>query len=215
MEAIASRAEKLRRAYSEDDNTRDCKRLKPENSSSYVWKIQAILDTKYYEGVSPRKAIAFSVKEKKSISSIVTNLDKIFPLEEKDRFIKRVRIKGANEIFILVYILSVEADSSTATDFRIKNKEKLEMLGREVNDCDIFITHVPSSAPRTRSQFENAKILWPCHFHEDKILESIFQRTKTDIWGLKFIEQHARYMQASIDSCSQQENAATVVNSKR
>ena len=215
MEAIASRAEKWRRAYSKDDNTSNCKRLKQENPNSFDWKIQAILDPKYYECVSPRKAIAFSVKEKKSISSVVTNLDKIFPLEEKDRFIKRVRIKGANEIFILVYILSAEADSFTATDFRIRNKEKLEMIGREVKDCDIFITHVPSSAPRTRSQFDNAKILWPCHFHEDKILESILQRKKIDIWGLEFIEQHARYMQTSIDSCSQEENAATVVNSKR
>ena len=190
-------------------------RLNDDGSSSNCWKVNALLSPEYTESVSSRNAIAFSLKEKNKISVIVKKLDTYFALQEKDRFIKRVRIKKGSEISILVHIFDKEEDGCTISAFKAANQIQIYELENDINGCEMFSAQVPSCAPKTRIQFEIAKSIWPCHFHEDKILESKINATKVDIWGSKYLDNHIRFMQITISSCRKSENAATVVDPMR
>ena len=196
------------------DEVHVSKRLRTNDDKPVSWKIDAVLGSEYMNGISFRKAFALSVKEKRTISSIVKALDKIFPLKEEDRFLKRVNITNDNSISILIHILSSKSDNSSVEDFKSKNKTQLiEIMKR--SDSDIFPTNVPSCAPKTRAQFEMAKLMWPCHFHEDKSLEAIINSTRQDIWGEHFMQTHIRNMQITINTCILTHNIAIVVNPKR
>ena len=202
--------------FDEEEDIHISKRFRLNNDEEHAdWKINAILAPDCMATTTSRKAIGLSVKDKKKISTIVKRLDKFFPLQEKDRFIKRVNVKDGSVISILIYICKSENDGSIE-EFRTQNQVQLNGIGNDIiNVCDIFCTNVPSCAPKTRSQFEMAKTIWPCHFHEDKALESIINSTREDIWGDKSIAKHISKMQSTIDNCSQTQNAATVVNPER
>lgn len=54
------------------------------------------------------------------------------------------------------------------------------------------VVPVPASMPRTRSQNEQARRLWPCNFHPDKRLESILAGEFFDQLQLAAIDGHMR-----------------------
>ena len=197
-----------------DEEILPSKRLRIGTHNPGHWKISAILDKQYMELVTSRNAIAISLKDKRNISSIVTKLDKYFALAEKDRFIKRVRIKEGSEISILVHIFETEKEVCTVGEFRTNNQDQLNNIGQEIIKCDIFPTEVPAESPKTRAQFEAAKHIWPCHFHENKILESTLNATRQDVWGIDSLNSHIGYMQHAINSCGKSENAAVIVDPK-
>ena len=185
------------------------------DKKSKNWKVTAILNPRYTENVSSRNAVAFLVKNRTKISNIVKKLDKIFPMLDKDRFIKRVRIKQGSEQAISIIIQIFEKDGSLSVEeFTNQNQIKLKELGLDIDGCRIFATNVPASAPKTRAQFDQAKSIWPCHFHQDKLLESIIEGTKEDIWGTYSLTQHISHMEHTLANCSQSDNATTIVDPK-
>ena len=183
---------------------------------SDTWKIISVVNPKYTENAYSRNAAAFRVKDRTKISSIVKKLDNIFAFPDKDRFIKRVRIKEGSErdISILIHIFEQKKEIHSLNAFTEKYQEKLNELRPISDGCDIFITSVPGSAPRTRSQFEQARAIWPCHFHQDKILESIINCTKDDIWGRPSMQKHIANMKHTLINSIETNNATTIVDPK-
>ena len=180
-----------------------------------TWNVSAILNPKYTENVYSKNAVAFLVKDRTKISTIVKKLDKHFPILDKERFIKRVRIKQGSEqhIFILISIFEKD-DGASVEKFTYQNQDKLKDLELDIDGCEIFATNVPASAPKTRTQFEKAKAIWPCHFHQDKTLESIINCTKEDIWGTYSLAQHISHMKHTLANCNPSDNATTIVDPK-
>ena len=185
------------------------------DTKNETWKIMAILNPKYLNDIYSRHAVAFIVKDRTKISNIVKKLDNTFPLSEKDRFIKRVRIGEGKErdISILIHIEKNDIDNSVKA-FTERNQQKLNDLGPLINECEIISIYVPSSAPRTRKQFEKAKLIWPCHFHQDKSLEALINGTKEDIWGSRSLQQHVAHMKHTLDNSIESGNATTIVDPK-
>ena len=207
-------AESNCRSTSDDDEPLPSKRTRIATDNSSLWKITADVDHQYRDNVASRNAIAISLKDKKKISDIVKKLDKHFAFEEKDRFIKRVRIKEDGGIWILVHIFETKNDNCTVEGFRTKYQDQLNNLETEINKCDVFTTAVPSKNPKTREQFKAAKDIWPCHFHENKRLESTLNATREDIWGTDSLKSHVLHMQHTLNSCIKSGNAAVVVDPK-
>ena len=185
------------------------------DTKNETWKIMAILNPKYLNDIYSRHAVAFIVKDRTKISNIVKKLDNTFPLSEKDRFIKRVRIGEGKErdISILIHIEKNDIDNSVKA-FTERNQQKLNDLGPLINECEIISIYVPSSAPRTRKQYEKAKLIWPCHFHQDKYLEALINGTKEDIWGSRSLQQHVAHMKHTLDNSIESGNATTIVDPK-
>ena len=200
------------RSYDEEPVPSKRSRIAKNNSSQ--WKITAVIDHQYRENITSRNAIAISLKDKRKISDIVKKLDKYFALEEKDRFIKRVSIKADSVIWILVHIFETEYDVCTSEEFRNKYQDQLKSLETEINEYGVFTTTVPSETPKTREQFRTAKDIWPCHFHENKRLESTLNATREDIWSTHSLNSHICHMQYTLDSCIKSRNAAVVVDPK-
>merc|ERR1712080_353558 len=96
----------------------------------------------------------------------------------------RVCIKEDGAISILVHIFETEKDLCTVEEFKNKNQHQLNNFAEEIIQYSFFTTTVPSETPKTRAQFETAKKIWPCHFHENKRLESTLNATREDIWGI-------------------------------
>ena len=186
------------------------------NTNNEMWKIMAILNPKYLSDISSRNAVAFIVKDRTKISNIVKKLDNTFALSEKDRFIKRVRIGEGKErdISILIHIFEKNDIDDSVQAFTERNQQKLNDLGPLINECEIISIYVPSSAPRTRKQFEKAKSIWPCHFHQDKSLEALINGTKEDIWGGRSLQQHIAHMKHTLDNSIESGNATTIVDPK-
>ena len=186
------------------------------DTKNETWKIMAILNPKYLNDIYSRHAVAFIVKDRTKISNIVKKLDNTFPLSEKDRFIKRVRIGEGKErdISILIHIFEKNDIDDSVQAFTERNKQKLNDLGSLINECEMISIYVPSSAPRTRKQFEKAKSIWPCHFHQDKSLEALINGTKEDIWGSRSLQQHVAHMKHTLDNSIESGNATTIVDPK-
>ena len=184
------------------------------SEKSATWKIISVVNPKYTENAYSRNAAAFIVKDRTKISSIVKKLDNIFAFPDKDRFIKRVRIKEGSErdISILIHIFEQKEEIHSLNAFTEKYQEKLNELRPISDECDIFITSVPGSAPRTRLQFEQARAIWPCHFHQDKILESIVNCTKDDIWGRPSMQKHIANMNHTLINSIATNNTTTIVD---
>ena len=107
---------------------------------SATWKIASVVNPKYTENAHSRNAAAFRVKDQTMISSIVKNLDNIFAFPDKDRFIKRVRIKEGSEsdIFILIHIFEQKEEIHSLNAFNEKYQDKLNELRPISDGCDIF-----------------------------------------------------------------------------
>ena len=219
MEELLENEISHKRSLPDVQNEHDSKRFQPNTYKKSVdWKIEAILGDEYRTNLNSenfRNAFAFSLKDKKKISALVRDLDKFFPLDESDRFIKRVSVNG-DIICILISIVQLNSNICSIEDFVVKNKSKLDQMDRgALERSDIFSTKVPLCPPKTRAQFEKAKTLWPCHFHENKSLECTLNGSREDIWSKQSLAKHVRFMEETINICKQMQDAAIVVNPER
>lgn len=103
-------------------------------------------------------------------------------------FLKRVQpFKDENKAHIIV-----------AVDQRPLNYDPPDegMLGLS---RELISIEIPSRPPLTRQEFSKARAFWPCHFHEDKRLESVLNRTLKDVWGDLCMEIHCQNMVETLD----------------
>ena len=142
--------------------------------SKLDWNIEAVLDPEVTSDTLPVvKAFIAKVEDKKNISKVVQLLAQKWPLPKDLLFLKRVK-----------------ADKTSA--FVIISVEKIDNLEIPGLTQDLLTTELPSRPPRTRKQFEFAKNLWPCHFHEDKRTEAILHKSLPEIWGQNFFQLHCQ-----------------------
>ena len=121
------------------------------------------------------KAFIACIQDKKHISQVVQILASKFPLPKDLLFLKRVKI-SENSAFVIISVNEIEPQIEGMSDFI----------------QDFLSAEIPSRPPRTRQQFEFAKKYWPCHFHEDKLIEAIVNKTLPEIWGQKFFDLHCQ-----------------------
>ena len=162
------------------------------------WEIQAILHRDVEAGNVPLvQAWIAVISDKKNISKAVQWLGQTFPLPSSFLFLKRVQpSKEENKAHVIV-----------ALDQRPLNYDP-KALGLSK---DLVSVEVPSRPPLTRQQFLEARELWPCHFHEDKRLESVLNRTLKDIWGDSQMERHFQNMTQTMDFKAQNNAKAAAI----
>ena len=143
------------------------------------WSIEAVLEADLESDRCPLvKAFIACIQDKKHISQVVQNLASKFPLPKDLLFLKRVKI-SENSAFVIISVNEIEPQIEGMSDFI----------------QDFLSAEIPSRPPRTRQQFEFAKKYWPCHFHEDKRIEAIVNKTLPEIWGQKFFDLHCQNME--------------------
>ena len=176
-------------------NTTKAKRPKLE------WEIKAILHPDLESEELPLvQAWMAVIDNKKNISKAVLWLSQNFPLPQSFLFLKRVQpFKDANKAHIIVAVdqrpLNYNPPPSSDNDGHEKScTTSIFGLSRELISIEI-----PSRAPLTRQEFSKARDFWPCHFHEDKRLESVLNRTLKDIWGDRCMEIHCQNMVETLD----------------
>ena len=152
-----------------EDKMKKCKR---------EWSIEAVLETDLESDRLPLvKAFIASIEDKKHISKVVQILASKLPLPKDLLFLKRVKVTDKNSpAFVIISV----------------NEEPPKDLELPSNIQDFLSAELPSRPPRTRQQFEFAKKYWPCHFHEDKRIEAIVNKTLPEIWGEKFFDLHCQ-----------------------
>lgn len=153
------------------------------------WDIKAVLHQDVEKEDLPLvQAWIAIISDKKNISKAVQWLSQTFPLPQPfSTFLKRVRpFKEENKAYIIVALkqrpLNYEPD------------EKIVGLSRELLSIEL-----PSRPPLTRQQYYKARDLWPLSFHEDKRLESILNKSWTEIWGDPHFDTHCKFMTQAID----------------
>lgn len=146
-----------------------------------AWVIEAILD----EGCTEEKVPAIEAKvafieDKRNISKAVQYLSSNWPLDTKFQFLKRVKATA----FGAEIIVSIGSKSG-------KGWSPLDMPGLSRELCS---KKVPSRPPLTRAQFNSARDLWPCHFHENHRLEATLAQKLPEVWGLELFRLHSQRM---------------------
>ena len=153
------------------------------------WEIKAILHPDLETEELPLiQAWLAVIDNKKNISKAVLWLSQNFPLPQSFLFLKRVQpFKDENKAHIIV-----------AVDQRPLNYDPPDegMLGLS---RELISIEIPSRPPLTRQEFSKARAFWPCHFHEDKRLESVLNRTLKDVWGDLCMEIHCQNMVETLD----------------
>lgn len=151
------------------------KRMKKDTE----WTVRAVLPDYVTQDPKLQKVVVGIVAEKRRITSVVSAFSRILPLPEKFRFLKRVKTIDNEKPLILV---SCEKSLDDVEKQLSSFKDELVQAGLEfpLRQHEIFC-----QPPLTRSHFEIVKKVWPCHFHEDKNLESLIHQTRPDIWKEK------------------------------
>ena len=176
------------------------------------WKIRPILpDTSIRDPVL-QTAIVGTISEKRQISKVVLALGRILPLEKQFQFLKRVNNSSTGKALILV---SVTDDLDSVTKQVNPHLEALLEAGLEfpLKRSELFC-----DAPLSRKQFDIVRSTWPCHFHEDKNLESLLNQTRPNIWSEKSFKKHIERIEKTIElaqKCSDEQSAAIVVDPVR
>ena len=146
------------------------------------WKIEAILEENLNE-IRLIQAFVAVIEEKKAISKVVKKFAGTYPLDKDFLFLKRVKA-DQKKAFIIV---KIGLERPENWDSEISSIPELQ--------GELLVSEVPSKQPRTRKQFEKAKLLWPCHFHEDKRLEAVLDHSLQEVWGDKAFNMHCDIMQ--------------------
>ena len=120
-------------------------------------------------------ALIGSVQDKKELCKVMQTLALKLPLSEQHQFLKRV-----NGLQVLVKVISNEKDEE------IQDEDVLSLFSDKLELQAV----VPKSRPRTRSQYEAVRRVWPSRFHEDKQLEDLIARRTTQFWSDEAFERH-------------------------
>lgn len=170
--------------------------------------LRAVLSDELIHPQKLKAVIIGSISCKKNITSVISILSRILPMDEKFKFLKRVGTHLGDKP---VVIISCSMTFDEAEDALVSSKNELLSAGLEFPLRQYEMICDP---PATRAQFEVTRALWPCHFHEDKNLESLLSKSRPDIWGQDNFLRRMDYIKSAISlafdksSCS----AAVVVD---
>nr|XP_058940026.1 probable inactive tRNA-specific adenosine deaminase-like protein 3 [Pocillopora verrucosa] len=135
-----------------------------ENMKEGVTFPRPVLANEYTRDFQTVQVYAADVTDKTQTSQLIRDLNEILPLKELGH-LRRVRCHKVNDESLLQIILfvrnEVTADNSF-TQLIQQNKTAANFLGEP------FVANVAKHPPLTREQFNQASLLWPVNFHEDK-----------------------------------------------
>jgi len=161
------------------------KRLKRDPA---ILSLKAVLSEDLTQIPKPKPVIIGHISSKKNISEVVSILARILPLEDKFKFLKRVGTHLGEKPVILI------SCSMTLIEAEVSLSPSLSQLISKGLEFPLMQHEIICDPPSTRAQFEVSRLLWPCHFHEDKDLEALLSRTRPDIWGEEQFSRRVEYM---------------------
>ncbi|CRK95673.1 CLUMA_CG009131, isoform A [Clunio marinus] len=165
----------------------DRKRIKLQEENI---KIKAILDDTMTYNLPCRKFFVGKISDRKETSRAMIELNNKMPLECVN-YTKRVN--KSSEILI------ASLESLDMTENCDKDKLKAKLLSNKIPEniietitIDIRVVEIPDFQPHLRWQYEIVTKNWPCKFHENKYLESLWNDT---IFNDEEIKQHWRFIE--------------------
>jgi len=170
-------------------------------------KIKPVLADAVTQEPKLSPAVVATVVERKLISKVMSVLARVLPLERDLLFLKRVRVDTGKPLVLI----SRGDDLEAAEELLKPHVDELVSAGLEL---PLKKHEIYCDPPATRSHFDLARTVWPCHFHEDKDLESLILETRPDIWSSENYEFHIAHIErASGDADGR--NGAVVVDPAR
>ncbi len=157
------------------------------------WTVRAILADQVTQEPKLSSVIVGKISEKRLISRVMSILARVLPLERSLQFLKRVNVSSGKP-FVLI---ARGEDLDEITHLLKPHIEELQISGLEfpLKKDEIFC-----DPPITRKHFDLIRSVWPCHFHEDKNLESLLHKTRPDIWKTENFERHVQRIECLLSS---------------
>lgn len=158
---------------------------KPRLEANRNIKIKCILSAEYTEPIPLLTAIVSEIEDRKQISIIMKELSLRLPLRTLQH-LKRVR---QNEIIICaaaeISMLDNVADLKAVLRRHLKSlsfsEHVIGILCASVRECTL-----PAATIKLRWQYDEMKLHWPCKFHSNEYLESLYCGSNFNPTQLKF-----------------------------
>jgi len=168
------------------------KKLKKEEC---LWNLKAVLDQAVTWDIPQVQVISAQVSDVKQTSALVKKLNEVLPLPSLQH-LKRVKSFKTDNNKPVIHIIVCLASSCDNVDTL---GPYLTSLGVDTSALTPSFTTslVASTPPFTRLQFNQLRSVqdyWPCHFHEDKYLESLVNGTH-ELWSKDNKEKQEKYME--------------------
>jgi tRNA-specific adenosine deaminase 3 len=130
----------------------------PPSKRPKISPICAILSDEIDRPIPLIRIYVGCIGDKRQISNVIQKINRLFPLPQLQH-LKRV---GQNAILICP-----ETDIDQTALYELLIKE-------EVQIGQISVQEVPAQQPKIRAQFDTVSHLWPCKYHPNKYLESLY-----------------------------------------
>lgn len=173
------------------------KKMKPN------WKVSSILDSSLSEEPKSIRAVVATVREKKDLAQCMQEISRVLPVPE---FAHLKRIRGCDVILSSTDGFPEFTDEVNVGAYLVEKGlsgtlvEKLSEIRQE---------NVPKNAPVLRWQYEMASKCWPCKFHPDKYLESLYNNQNFSSQQINF---HISIMEMCLKLSDKHKNPAIVVD---
>uniref|UniRef100_A0A1L8DGD4 Putative subunit of trna-specific adenosine-34 deaminase n=1 Tax=Nyssomyia neivai TaxID=330878 RepID=A0A1L8DGD4_9DIPT len=163
------------------------KKIRPQ------WVVRSVLDECLSREPQLVEAVVVTIEDKRMLTRCIEEISKIHPIPQFGH-LKRIR---GNDV-ILGSILPNDATYLDGLSVALVGKFK--QIRRE---------SVPRDAPMLRWQFEMASKYWPCKFHPDKQLESLYSNK---IFSNHQVNFHIATMEMCLKLSDKHTNPAIVVD---
>uniref|UniRef100_A0A1B6C1I4 CMP/dCMP-type deaminase domain-containing protein n=1 Tax=Clastoptera arizonana TaxID=38151 RepID=A0A1B6C1I4_9HEMI len=164
------------------NNSKTTTKILQEAKKTVTSRCEVVVDNLLLQKINTVEVLVLKIEDRKQTSRLVHDLNKIFPLPTLQH-IKRI---NKDEIVL--------CNADVVNPFDILLKAKFDLTGLSSHPRKI---KVPSEKPTTRKQFEDATLLWPCGFHENKYLEKLLAGTLFDQEEQKL---QLRWMKAALEA---------------
>lgn len=135
--------------------------------------IRSILADEFIELSPTRQYYAGSIDDKRMTSRVMKELNEKIEIDCMD-IVKRV---NAHLEVLICPVDSVDESSADSVQERLRAHLNLKEVSDEVSNSitnRVKVVDIANSRPQLRWQFEALKNSWPCKFHENKYLESLY-----------------------------------------
>lgn len=143
---------------------------------------QPVMDDSFTLDIPLVDVTVCKITEKTQTSRLIQELSRKLPITSL-RHLKRV--SGGE---IILYLISE------------KDKKSLSLTNLDTTGLDLDSLRevkVPSRVPKTREQYNNANLFWPCAYREDKYLEKFLSNT---LFSEEEVAEHSTWMREAVEA---------------
>lgn len=148
-----------------------------------------ILNDELIEEVPTIEVYVGTIKDPKTTSKLVLELNKILPIPELGH-LKRVR-------GLQILLLPRNAQHENSSD--VWNFLASKKFDRSLIEDELQILSVAGLPPKIRKQYNIVQKLWPCKFYPDLYLEKL---TTNTLFSDKELETHSFFMEIALEICT-------------